>query len=192
MTADHGQNLAENGPNAFSHGFDVHQAVMHIPLIIRGYGLNIPQGRVVQRAFGLSGLAPTIEAVLGLPDRLGQKRSFADALAPGPVWDADGWPSRPTVPVFMEATRPYAKEGTLGWNNLHTPRGLRLSNDKLIVRPQARSRSESENDYSLQGLLREMLQQWDASAPPFRAKNYSEDTRQALEALGYLEPVSSD
>jgi len=190
-TADHGQNLAEHGRNAFSHGFDVHSSVMHVPLIIRGFGLSVPQGRVVQRTFGMSGLAPTMEALLGLPVRLGQARSFASALGPGPVWDQDGWPSRPTVPVFMEATRPYMEESET-WNNLQTARGVRIGGLKASVQPSSPAAALSEHQPPWWGLLTDMVQQWDLMAPNFREKQFAEDTQKALEALGYIEPSSSD
>ena len=78
ITADHGQHLSNNGKLAFSHGFDVRREVMHVPLVIRGFGLPIPQGRVVRRRYGMDGLAPTLLKAIGQSAAFGQGRDFLE------------------------------------------------------------------------------------------------------------------
>ena len=106
ITADHGEVLNEDPVYAYSHGADVSDGVMRIPLVMRGYGMPFPVGRVVSREASLAGLAPTIEKALGLDVRLGDQRDFWDLIRPGPVRFVEGWPESGPHPVFMEATRP--------------------------------------------------------------------------------------
>jgi len=194
VTADHGQNLSEHGALVFSHGFDVHDEVMHIPLILRGYGVAVPSGRVVQRRFAMSGLAPTLERILGFSARLGKGRDFYSALRPGPVWDSEGWPSRPQWPLFFEATRPFTGADNAVWNNLRNQRAIRLGAHKLYHQPR-KARGVYGLDFTgpkaLGTFLGELLKRWDEGAPPHRSNEMELKTKQALEALGYVEPSSS-
>lgn len=155
---------------------------MHVPLIVRGYGVPMAEHAVVHRQAEMAGLAPTLLEALGQPHDLGGHASFWPLVAPGPVDDTDGWPERPTRPVVMEATRPFEDEGT-GWNNLHLDRGLHAGGFTLRTSPRRGTTEASGLDPVLLG----MLARWDAMAPPFRDETLSEETRAALEALGYLE-----
>jgi hypothetical protein len=183
LTADHGQNLAENGDLAFSHGFGVHNEVMQVPLIVVGYGVGLPKGRVVQRRLSMSGLAPTLERLLGLQPELGQGMDFYSTLRAGPVWDDEGWPSRPQWPIPMEATRPISKP---------RPRALRLGNSVLY---QQVERWEHERQFTgpqgLEDWMTKWLLAWQAVAPNARSQDMDEQTIEALKALGYLDESSS-
>jgi arylsulfatase len=63
LTADHGENLGEDGLY-YEHGPSVHDSSLRVPLIVVGGG---PAGRVDSRAARLEDLMPTLLALLGEP-----------------------------------------------------------------------------------------------------------------------------
>jgi len=196
VVADHGEVLSEDPAFAWSHGSDVSEGVMRVPLIVRGYGVPLAERAVIERQAEMGGLAPTLEEVLGLAPRLGRHGSFFELLRPGPVWDDDGWPERPTRPVVLEATRPHREDVAPQWNNADLLRGLRAGGwgvfasprheipATLVAGPEGAPRKD---DDPVTVVLGRMLTAWDLAAPAFREVEVSEETRAALEALGYVE-----
>lgn len=188
VTADHGEGMDERPLFAWSHGYGTHREALRVPLIVRGP--QIPAGRVVHSQVGLSGLAPTVERLLGLDPSLGERRDFADTLAMGPVRDADGWPDRPTSTIFGEATRTSAGDHP-AWNNLHLMRTVRAGGYVGWAWPlQGRTPvalGPPAANTPLEPTLTGLLQRWDAMAPPHREEEMTLATREALKALGYLE-----
>lgn len=65
FTSDHGEELGEHGIY-FEHGYQVYEATMHVPLIIR-YPDGIDGGREVSENLTLLRLAPTILDYCGIP-----------------------------------------------------------------------------------------------------------------------------
>ncbi len=186
VVADHGETLSETPSYGWTHGNDVSDGVMRVPLIVRGYGVPLAERAVIRRQVGIAGLAPTLEEALGLPPILGRHASFLELLTPGPARDDDGWPHRPTRPVVMEATRPHDAEGP-GWNNRGLWRGIRAGGAVLHAAPRYDvSPRVVEGDAALGALLGALLEAWDAAAPPFRSDGMTPATREALRALGYL------
>ena len=193
VTADHGEVLTELPIFAWTHGFEVSEGSTHIPLVIRGFGVPLAERAVVDRQLGASHLAPTLERALGLEPVLGQGVDAWDLLRPGPTRADDGWPERPTLPVPMEATRPHRHQSRDRWNNLDLRRSL-LHGGWL-----AESFPRNEQPLHLRGLLepgdegilptlQRWMAAWDEGAPPFREAEMSDETREALELLGYVEP----
>lgn len=193
ITADHGETLADDPMYAYSHGSNVEEDVMHIPLVMRGYGVDLPEGVVVESQAAMPGLAPTLQQVLGFERSLGEHPDFYDLLRPGPVWDEDGWPERPTHVAFVEASRPRAQETTTGWNNLRLHRGvfaggfgywtgpwLKKQPTEWYVEPEA-------GDDAVFRELSHLVEGWDARAPDYRPVQVAPATREALEALGYVD-----
>lgn len=190
LVADHGETLADDPIYAWSHGSYVGHEVMRVPLIMRGYGLPVAQHAVVRRQASMTGLASTIERTIGLPTTLGT--DFADLIQPGPRFDVDGWPGRPTRPVFVEATRPRHAEATDRWNNVTLHRGVFAGGwaawsapwrDQPLTFYDHRGVPESALMPTLEGLL----EGWDAECPPYRTPQMAPSTEAALKALGYLE-----
>ena len=67
-------------------------------------------------------------------------------------------------------------------------RGLRAGGAVLRVSPKAgRAPRLAEGAPELQPVLEAQLKAWDLAAPGFVEVRMSEETRKALEALGYLE-----
>lgn len=98
VTADHGESFGEH-PGEFWHGTSLHEAQVHVPLlIIPPAGTVSPSRRVITEAVSLRNLASTIVDVVGLRD---------DSPFPGPslagLWKAaapatpEGMGSEPTL-----------------------------------------------------------------------------------------------
>ena len=97
-------------------------------------------------------------------------------------------------PVFVEATRPRQLERAEGWNNLPFFRGVwaggwgayraPIYDMEATFYPPAYS---APADPAVLELLDEMLDDWDAAAPPRREVQMAPATQDALEQLGYLE-----
>jgi arylsulfatase A-like enzyme len=80
VTSDHGESFGEHG--AMEHGFDQHQEVLRVPLIIRGPG--IPRGKRIDAPVSLVDVMPTILAQLQImPPGDGAGLDLA------PLWQGD-------------------------------------------------------------------------------------------------------
>ncbi|MEZ4240074.1 MAG: sulfatase [Myxococcota bacterium] len=192
VVGDHGETLADDPVYAWSHGSNTALEVMHVPLIVRGYGLPIAQRAVIERQAGASHLAPTIEALVGLEPSLGAAVGFEELLRAGPVRDEDGWPERPTLPVFVEATRPRLAEADDGWNNRFMHRGVFAGGYgafrvPFLDWPTAPYEWGPLPDADVLDLLQELVADWDAHAPAHSDAPVAPRTEAALKALGYTE-----
>lgn len=186
VVADHGEVLSERPTFAYSHGSDVSDGVLHVPLLMRAYG-EVPLARraVVEREARMQDLAPTLEQILGLDVTLGT--SMWDFVRPGPVDDRDGWPERPTRVVFQEATRPRNREATERWNNLPFARAVRVAPHRVEAFPvRGEAPHITHGRAGMLGVLQTMLEHWDASAPAHRTAEMADHQVRALKALGYL------
>ncbi len=191
VVADHGETLSDDLAYAYSHGSNVSYEAMWVPLIVRGFGLPLAESAVVKRQASMTGLAPTIERALGLDATLGTT-DFYDLWRAGPVDDVDGWPSRPTHPVFMEATRPRHAEVDDDWNNLRMPRAVLAGGwgahaEPFLDRPLAFYELGLVPHEKMLETLGALLQRWDVQSPGYVEGDMAPATREALEALGYLE-----
>ena len=185
LTADHGETLHDDPAHAYTHGPSVGEEVMRVPLVMWSRGVPLGRG-VVSRTAGMSGLAPTIEVAAGLEPRLGE--DFWDLARPGPRFDVEGWPARPSLQVGMEATRPFHHAEPPAWNNLDLERGLHAGGGTLRVEPSLWEVSRvTRGEQALGPTLEALLREWDADAPPFQTADLPDETRSALEALGYLD-----
>jgi arylsulfatase A-like enzyme len=196
VVADHGETLGERSFFAYSHGSEVTDEVMRVPLILRGYGVPLATHAVVQRQAEMAGLAPTLEVALGLRPTLGTARPFYDLVRPGPVADEDGWPERPTRTVLMEAARPRDLEDAARWNNLTFARGVRAGGWVLRLSPaydqpprlwDGPGDQVHITDDAIRPVLAGLLGRWDLDSPPHRTEVVTADTHEALRALGYLD-----
>ncbi len=191
ITADHGENLTDFPFFAYSHGSDVGYGAMHIPLVIRGYGVPVAERAVVKRQASLSGLAATLERAVGLSPTL-PGHGFWDLIRPGPVWDEDGWPERATRPAFLEATRPRSLEPETGWNNRFYFRGIWSGGWGAFGAPIY----DLDYDFydqvtdpqpAILPTLKAQMAAWDADLPDRQEADQAPATERALRALGYLE-----
>ena len=93
----------------------------------------------------------------------------------------------------MEATRPYTNDDTESWNNLDNHRSLRLGEFKLYRIPKEAKMKDAFSDetpMTMRTIMRQLLTSWDDDAPAHRLNNMEEQTRMALEALGYVDSSS--
>lgn len=190
--ADHGETLADEEIYAWSHGSNVALEVMRVPLVIRGFGLPLAERAVIRRQAAMADLAPTIEALLGLQPTPGDGHPFDAWLRAGPLLDEDGWPDRPTHPVYVEASRPRQAEAKTGWNNLRMHRGVFAGGWAGWTAPFLKTalrfydRGEAPHP-EVAGLLQGLLDAWDARAPGHVEPSTAPATTRALKELGYLE-----
>ena len=115
VTSDHGEGLGEHGEE--SHGVLVHEATLHVPLIVAGPG--VAAGTTIRAPVGLVDLAPTIAARAGWRT-LGRGRDLAEALR---------GVEPPASVLYAESE--YARI-EFGWAPLHA---LRQGDDKLVEGP---------------------------------------------------------
>lgn len=187
IVGDHGEVLSEDSTYAWTHGNNVSDGVLRVPLLLRGFGsIPLAERRVVTRQAPMDQLAPTLEKLLGLDPELGT--DFWDLLRPGPVRDDARWPERGQIPVFMEATRPRAAESAEDWNNLPLQRGVLAGGYRLEADPvnSIAPHMATGHPTVMQFVLGPMLAAWDAVVPAHRDADMPAHTRRALEALGYL------
>lgn len=191
IVADHGETLADESMYAWSHGSNVAYEVMHVPLVVVGYGMPLAQRAVIARQAGMSSLAPTILDLVGLPP-IGEGLSLAGWLRAGPALDAEGWPEHPTVPVYVEATRPRYAESADRWNNLFMHRGVwaggyGIVSAPFLVHPSRFYEQSAPPDEGVRAILERMVFRWDKAAPEHVAGSDAPSTTRALKALGYVE-----
>jgi arylsulfatase A-like enzyme len=141
---------------------------------------------VVDDLVGLVDLAPTILEKAGLDASLGQGRSLVGY-----------WSGSPPAAAahFAEATKPSRVAREDAWNNIDFDR--RVTWNRTVYRdipwiPRGPLVSDLEGasieiSEESRHTLAAMLADWDAVAPDWRAKEMSDDTESALEALGYVE-----
>lgn len=188
-TADHGEVLSEERFVGWSHGRTTGDGVIRVPLIVAGP--TVEPGTVVARTVGMSGLGPSIEGWMGLEPSLGQRRAFHRIVEAGPVWDVDGWPERPTFPVFSEATQPAVDNGD-GWNNAHARRSVRVGGAGIRRKDATdhflgdRDDRGDPRDDPFGSLLGNLVDSWDVAAPGWRDVQMDDETLDALRALGYI------
>ena len=177
VLGDHGEALSDDPIYAWTHGNDVSDGVMQVPLLLEAHGSVVLRRGVVESTAGMHQVAPTLEYLLGLQPTLGPPLDHL--VRPGPVRDQQGWPERPTSVVWMEATRPRDQESETAWNNLPLMR-------RGVVGPlEVRAYPAVGED--AQGPLVPLLEAWDADTPPHREAAMPEHMVRALKALGYLD-----
>ena len=174
LTADHGEGLGDHGH--MGHGWNLFDELITVPLIVRGPGL--PAGRRVQGPAQLEDLMPTILSLAqveipgGLDgvDLLGWLRGTVPASPRTAVYGRRA--AFPEVPVlFFERRWPRKWIGELAGPG----QAYHLDRD---VKEQAAVEVQEPPDELLDRLV-------DSSAVP-RERVLDDETRRALEALGYL------
>ncbi len=198
LVGDHGEVLSENATFAWTHGNNVSDGVLRVPLLVKPYGdVPVASGRVVRAQGSMDQLAPTLAALAGLDGEgpLPADHDLLPMLRPGPVHpdvlDADAhWPETPVRSVFMEATRPRNLEHPRTWNNIRLKRAVRAGGYRMEADPAHGRKPKMSGDHPapLLPVLVELMAAWDADVPDHRDADMPEYTRRALEALGYVDP----
>ncbi len=190
LAGDHGEALDDVGLAPYGHGLDADLAAIHVPLIIAGRGrFATPEGAVVAQPVRLMDVAPTVLGRVLPGTTIGHGRDLA------PTWSGA---TEPAPPSFAEATKPHELPRSHdGWNNLVFDRSVAFDGYLLTRTPWQDGRPQlfhlaagqpvAAPDPDRVAALDQLLTHWDAAAPPWREEVMEEDTRRALEALGYVE-----
>jgi arylsulfatase A-like enzyme len=188
VTADHGEVLEEDPKRPYTHGPSTALEATHVPLVMRGRGrLALPAGATVAPVVRLQDIASTLLARVGIPEAMG------DGLDLAPLWSGG---ALDVPPAFAEATRPMNLEQQHKWNNANLERSVfddglqlrvRLMEGGLATLHRVAPGSPRVADVPRIKAMAELVKQWDAAAPAWVPPSYDEETRKALEALGYLD-----
>ncbi len=184
LTADHGEAMGEEGI-WFSHGHAVTPDLAHVPLLVRAPG--IPPGRIGGLVHHVD-VAPTLLEILGLPPLEG-----SDGIALGPIVRAGG--DVPARTLFVETLGEVgayrgdrfvrqATEPAWGDTRAWRPRSY-------VWRPDGSFGPATSADAGLDAGLEASLRAHAGARAPlaFRSEGLSEEDRERLRALGYLEPA---
>jgi len=129
--------------------------------------------------------------------RVGLAEVMGDGLDLSPLWMGG---SIDIPPAFSEATRPMNLEQKHKWNNANLERSVFEQGLQLRVRPmegglatlhRVAPGSPRVADVPRIKALAGLIKQWDAAAPAWVPPAYDEETRKALQALGYLDAPGS-
>lgn len=190
VVSDHGETLDESAETPYTHGPEVALWDIHVPWLVRGYGSAsvVPEGAVVERPVRLLDLAATLSSAAGLG------AAYGDGHDLSPLWTGRG--TVPSAPIFAEATKPMKAESTTAWNNLPFERAVVEGTTMARFRPLQRGLATLHHvapgappidDVPLLKQQVQLLQAWDAAAPPHRPAEYDAETEAALRSLGYLD-----
>jgi arylsulfatase len=187
LTADHGDMFAETKAQPLGHGAEIDTFVTRVPLIIVRTGGKPIAPQVIQQPVKLSDLAATILSLGELGGTMGTGQDLS-GLMQGGAMQPD--------PIYLEATKPKKDPTDGSWNNATKERGVISRGHLLVVNSQVPSESglfvlaptqpRAENP-EVQAHLQSLLDAWDAGAPRSRTETLSDETREALQALGYME-----
>lgn len=183
ITSDHGEEFHEHG--GWTHGQSLYEELVRVPLLVRPPAGAPGRGRRVEAPVSLVDVAPT---VLGLAGVASGARTSGRSLVPLLEGKA-----LPPVPHFAEI-----RSGPVG------ARAVFLSGESLIVsrkpprkidemfsmrrRPNLdleAIRKDAEVPARMRTLLDEAFGAMERGALPRESKQFDEDTRRALEAIGY-------
>jgi arylsulfatase A-like enzyme/Tfp pilus assembly protein PilF len=182
LTADHGESLGDHGES--DHGFFLYDATLRVPLIIAGPDIA---AAVVRDQVRTIDVAPTIEALLGLPPRQESDGRSLAALAAG---GRGGDPP----PAYAESWYPKLH---FGWSEL---RSLRVGEWKYIAAPKPElydlrvDPGEQKNVIQdrapvaarLASELARIAAAHQGGEPPKAAPQPDRATLERLQALGYV------
>ena len=192
LTADHGEQMMEGEYEYFCHGLDVDQSLIHIPLIVRHP--SVPTGRI-PHTVSLTDVTPTILAVTGLPvpDRL-DGRSLAGEIALRPAY-AEGRDSSGTGGLQRAFIYPGSKVVVQHGRSNVVKRawGFDLGADPNEKSPLAVDSADPAYGALVDMVAAEVhpggipaVYAQGENPTAVTASGLDEDTRRALDALGYI------
>ncbi len=189
VTADHGESLGEHGER--THGLFVHDATTRVPLIV-AWPERLPQGVEAQGVARLLDVFPTLLDLLELgPDPAVQGRSLRAH------WEAD---ARPEQPVYAESMMPSENLGLDPVTALLVQdlRIVRTGRDRLFDRaedPGEEREQSAERPQDTQRIATALEAYQADHAGPLAQQGpgaMDAETRQRLEALGYVQAPQGD
>ena len=176
IAADHGEAFGEHGE--VGHSIFVYDTTLHVPLVMRGPG--VPRGAAVKDDVSLVDTAPTITALLGLPQMDMDGRSLVAAI---------NGQSLEARPIYSESFAPLFD---FGWAGL---RAVRDGTWKYIAAPKpelydlSTDRIEANNrvsdDPQRVSRLEAVVARW-SDVEPGTAPSSSPEVLARLQSLGYV------
>jgi len=201
VVGDHGEHFGEDG--MYDHRWSVHQALLHVPLVIR-YPKAAPPARVSEPV-STRGLFGTLPALAGLPAPA-VDHPLATLDPPGPVFSALVAPT-PRLPMVLSTWPGLDPERwrrryqvVVDWPHklVRDDRGGRWLYDLAVDPMQSSDLApvQAQRADQLEGALKRWqreLPRYDrrkrsADDRPGRPMEQDADTRAMLEALGYTSP----
>lgn len=185
--SDHGEHMGSPNGSPYGHGPDVDPDIIHVPLIFAGTGRFAGLNGRLDRQIRLMDLGPTILGLLDWPSALGDGEDTSPILKGERTWEAP--------PNFAEATQPANLQLSDRWNNLPFQRSVTHGGFSYVRTPFLYTHSLFALDTPVRLIedakrmedMNAQLIAWDAQAPPFRPWQPTQQTVEALKALGYLE-----
>jgi len=188
VTADHGEGLMSHGQ--MGHGPQLYEEAVRVPLVFR-WPRGLPSGTLVETPVLLADLAPTLLALLGVKHPLERADgvNVADVLRGRQAGEANR-------PVFLERRR--YDDAAAGIQARGANMGVRVGHFKYLEAPDARELYDlaadpaetrnllADRTREAEGLAR-LLAGWRTTRVGDEQADLSEETRQALRALGYVQ-----
>ncbi len=193
ITSDHGEAFDEH-KDYWDHGPSTYNSVTHVPLIIRLPGGKGGGTRVSSLVSNID-VMPTVLEVLNLGSA-----SRSEGVSFARAFMGQGLPKR--TAIYSEATKPEKPEYEDGqlWPNTLKCKGVWTESWKYQSCPKVKTRElytrddamEQKDQYKAQGgvsaQLEKSVQTWVGTGDPLQGgKDESQDTIDALKALGYME-----
>ena len=193
VTSDHGEAFFEHG--AQGHNRNIHEEMIHVPLVFWLPGSEWPGGRVLDTPVSLLDVLPTLQDLFELDET--RQYQQGDSLA-SLLTSTSGDTFMPTRPLFF--TSRHSDNYDSMW------RGVRVAEHKLIRRSFLKSRDVVDQLYNLSEdpferndlaaqypmrvmALRGVLDRWwnEVSLEGFKRDRIKLDAahRKAIEAIGY-------
>lgn len=189
LTADHGEGLGEHGE--LTHAILLHQATLHIPLILRGPG--IPHGETREWTVSTQLFATLLERLgIQVP---AMEKSPSHSL--WPIVEAGGQApgSYPRFTAFFETIAPLTTQGWSqltafmreDWRLVHGPTPELYQLDRDPGEQTNLFTAEPEVGEGLSAGLQTFLADFETKSVSESMGTIDEETRERLEALGYLQ-----
>jgi len=190
VAADHGEGLGEHGE--LSHGFFLYDSTLHVPLIVRlpgeGRGEGPPgaaAGVAITEQVSLVDVAPTVLAAVGLPIPPG-----LDGRDLGPLMRGESDAAGDAV-VFAETRLPVDSYGWAGSEAVRTPThklivGTETELYELASDPAELHDVSAARPAVVDALSGALAALRDSTAATEERLDVDDDTRAALQALGYI------
>lgn len=178
ITSDHGEEFGDHG--GLLHRATLYEELLRVPLILFGHG--VLEGVTIPTFVGLVDLAPTILVSAGLP--------IPPLMAGHNILKRDERQAEEDVVFAQYSDLKYSVR--LGaWKLIESPRSGSVELYDLTVDPHERVDLSSSQPERVRA-LRQQINEWRSSLPSLEgvvreSPTLSEDHRERLEALGYVQ-----